>query len=273
MQPDAWELRKLENDWWNWRILCWVRDALLFTWVVGAVLMLLDEGDGKTFGFWLLWVGLAGWPIIMVLGWRWQQRARDVEKQYRPYIRGWLSWQALGWVVLGIALVVYLRSFVTPWVIVFDHLGVENSLELAEGRLIVVTYTSTNQVYRLGNSDELPAGADYLAWQSLSHQIYSGRSALRGEMVMRHTDNRILKCQYAVIPLVALLPVALIWPIAWGGRIRAIERRRKGNQCPNCGYDLRESPQLCPECGQAVMRLMNDEPPSLEEGQVAENGG
>jgi hypothetical protein len=250
-----------------------VRDALLFTWIAGAVLMIADEGDGKTFGFWLLWIGLAGWPIIMVLGWRWQEKAKDVERQYRPYIRGWLSWQAAGWVVLGIALILYLRSFVTPWVVVFSHRGGENSVELAEGRLIVVTYTVAIPTGKLFLLPDPPPGQNYLNWSSLSGEISSGRSSLRGQTTMRHSDGRILKCQYVVIPLVALLPVVLIWPIAWGGRIRGIERRRKANQCPNCGYDLRESPQQCPECGQAVMRLLDDEPQGVEDGQVVQNGG
>ena len=113
-------------------------------------------------------------------------------------------------------------------------------------------------------------GKDYLDWDSLKFQISSGRGALRGQTTLHHTDGRFLECQYAVIPLVALLPIALVWPIAWGGRIRSIERRRKANQCPNCGYDLRESRQQCPECGQAVMRLMEDE---LEDRGLAGDGG
>jgi hypothetical protein len=270
-----WQLRKLENDWWNWRMLCWVRDALLFTWIAGAVLMIADEGDGKTFGFWLLWIGLAGWPIIMVLGHRVQEKAKDVERQYRPYIRGWFSWQAVGWVILGIALVLYMRSFVKPWMMMFSHRGGEHSVELAEGRLIIVTYTKATP---------LPAGVidlhgdyttarDYLPWQFLSYQISGGQASLRGQTPMRHRDGRILDCQYVVIPLVALLPIALIWPIAWGGRIRGIERRRKANQCPNCGYDLRESPQQCPECGREVMRLIDDGVNEMEEGQIIGDGG
>jgi len=273
MEQTIYQLQRLEDDWWHWRILCWVRDALLFTWVAGAALMLADEEEGKTFGFWLLWLGLAGWPIIMVLGWRLQEKAKDVEKQYRPYIRGWFSWQAVGWVVLGIALVLYLRSFVRPWVAIFSHRGGENSVELAEGRLIVVTYTAaapTNGIVHLADS---PRGTDHLAWRSLSYEVNAGRSGLRGETRIRHSDGRMLKCEYVVIPLVAALPVVLIWPIAWGGRIRSVERRRKANQCPNCGYDLRESPRQCPECGREVMRLLDDEPDGLEDGQIIGHGG
>ncbi len=272
MSSAIWQLRRLEEDWWRWRILCWVRDALLFTWIAGAVLMVADEGDGKTFGFWLLWLGLAGWPIIMVLGHRLHEKAKDVERQYRPYIRGWFSWQAVGWVILGIALVLYMRSFVRPWVMMFSHRGGDNSLELAEGRLIVVTYTVVTSVGvgRLGPSS---VGHDYLAWNSLSSEVNSGRSGLRGQTTMRHTNGSMLNCEYVVVPLIGLLPVALIWPIAWGGRIRSIERRRKANQCPNCGYDLRESPQQCPECGREVMRLVHEEPDGLEETEIIGNGG
>src|SRR5437016_3743876 len=186
MPADSWQLRKLENDWWSWRMLCWLRDALLFTWIVGAVLMIVDDGDGKTFGFWLLWLGLAGWPIIMVLGWRWQEKAKDVERQYRPYIRGWLSWQAVGWVVLGSALVLYTRSFVSSWVITFNHRGGENSLELAEGRLIVVTYNDVTSA-KFARVDST-AVKDYLDWDSLKFQISSGRGALRGQTTLHHSD-------------------------------------------------------------------------------------
>ena len=120
----SWQLRRLEDDWWHWRILCWVRDSLLFTWLAGAVLMLVDEGEGKTFGFWLLWVGLAGWPIIMVLGHRLQEKAKDVERQYRPYIRGWLSWQALGWMVLGPVFVTGMLLPHLPWTAFLRDFGV-----------------------------------------------------------------------------------------------------------------------------------------------------
>jgi len=272
LQSDIWQLRRLENDWWNWRMLCWLRDALLFTWVCGAVLMLADEGDGKTFGFWLLWIGLAGWPIIMVLGHRVQEKAQDVERQYRPYIRGWFSWQAVGWVLLGLALVLYMRSFVRPWVMVFNHRGGEHSVELTEGRLVVVAYTASAStrppLFKLP-----PPLQNYLSWDALRGRINSGRLGLRGQTPMQHGDGRILDCQYVVIPLVGLLPIALIWPIAWGGRIRSIERRRKANQCPNCGYDLRESPEQCPECGAQVMKFLEDGPGAIEAGPLVGHGG
>jgi hypothetical protein len=153
---------------------------------------------------------------------------------------------------------------------IFSHRGGENSLELAEGRLIVVTYSAAPPRAKIAYLGDSPDGTQYLPWRLLGTQLEGGRSGLRGETSMRHIDGRTLKCDYVVIPLIALLPIVLIWPIAWGGRIGSIERRRKANQCPKCGYDLRESRQLCPECGQAVMRLMDD---GLEERLIVGDDG
>jgi hypothetical protein len=71
-----------------------------------------------------------------------------------------------------------------------------------------------------------------------------------------------------VAPLIAtsaLMSAAVLWsyhfldramarptPWPWQLKRRLEERRRRAGRCPNCGYDVRATPDRCPECGIAV---------------------
>jgi hypothetical protein len=48
----------------------------------------------------------------------------------------------------------------------------------------------------------------------------------------------------------AVLPAA--WAVRWFVRGRRAARSRKAPTCPTCGYDLRATPERCPECGTPV---------------------
>jgi hypothetical protein len=52
-----------------------------------------------------------------------------------------------------------------------------------------------------------------------------------------------------------LLLLALV-PVAWLGRRRRAKRRRLAGRCPACGYDLRATPNQCPECGAVPERTI-----------------
>jgi nitrate reductase NapE component len=57
-----------------------------------------------------------------------------------------------------------------------------------------------------------------------------------------------------LVPMwMALLPVASVALVA-GWRVSRPRRRRRAGLCPACGYDVRATPDRCPECGNAVLR-------------------
>jgi hypothetical protein len=51
------------------------------------------------------------------------------------------------------------------------------------------------------------------------------------------------------VPHWAVLVTAALTPTAMGLRSVRQRHRRRGNICRSCGYDLRASPDRCPECG------------------------
>lgn len=57
----------------------------------------------------------------------------------------------------------------------------------------------------------------------------------------------------------AWLPVLafLILPVAWIMRQRKSRRRVSAGLCETCGYDLRGTPERCPECGTVAKRRLN----------------
>lgn len=60
----------------------------------------------------------------------------------------------------------------------------------------------------------------------------------------RVTSRDMVAPLWAVVLPTAIAPAILLWR-----RLRAQRRRLAIGLCPRCGYDLRASPDRCPECG------------------------
>ena len=57
---------------------------------------------------------------------------------------------------------------------------------------------------------------------------------------------------YASAPAWIVVPVLAIVPVRDGRRWVLRRRRARAGRCLGCGYDLRQSPRRCPECGRAT---------------------
>ena len=70
-----------------------------------------------------------------------------------------------------------------------------------------------------------------------------------GERIVEASEHNAVMLPYWLL----IIPVAAL-PLARGGRLLRplLRRSSRSGRCSTCGYDLRASPDRCPECGTAV---------------------
>ena len=85
---------------------------------------------------------------------------------------------------------------------------------------------------------------------------FAGLSLANEVAFLHHDDLRrngnVVDRLNVALPYWLLFLLSGVLPLVWFTRFRrsrVITLRRDGGLCVNCGYDLRASSQLCPECG------------------------
>jgi hypothetical protein len=83
--------------------------------------------------------------------------------------------------------------------------------------------------------------ADYAPSNTTRFATLAGFGVLAGDTGRYTVTARIVPYWFVVL-------AAAVLPLAWL-RTRRQRRRSPSGLCPSCGYDLRATPERCPECG------------------------
>jgi hypothetical protein len=200
---------------------------------------------------WALLVLFGAWPAYAVIG---AIRRRAEMRILRRLMMG----ASLASLALAIFLVaMWVRSFDYDYAAVPDRFFSENHAYLLSSQGITTCYFFDGPL-RLGT----PMWWRFPVGQSGSRLAATMDPAARycgfGRTKTTYMHFSIFSgggprpLTILAVPYYALVALALVLPV-WmvTHQVGIIIRRRRGSQgrCPQCGYDVRATPERCPECG------------------------
>jgi len=144
----------------------------------------------------------------------------------------------------------WVRSLHHSDALIYDWPSGQLSLSSSRGFLCLVNVHSPSRTLFTRNppglhGNEYDAGAAEF-WSLLNSPSARGLFSFRWNSIswtggaVRETD--------VLVPHSWVLIALLLLPVWWSVRFRRNRRKRAGT-CPHCGYDLRATPDRCPECG------------------------
>jgi hypothetical protein len=168
--------------------------------------------------------------------------------------RGLFNLAAGGSLLLFIALAVLTaRSLVLGKcdMLVSNVVPVYKYIESVDGKLLF-----SHSRYKPGPTDVSTRGWHYQLEEATNYVPSDPPAFDVGGLAFCHVPlagGRNASRTYLLIPGWLSLPATAALPVAWV--VGAFRRRRRGmlGKCSTCGYDLRATPERCPECGTAQL--------------------
>jgi hypothetical protein len=110
---------------------------------------------------------------------------------------------------------------------------------------------------------DLPAVDDFIRyWQAPFEKDYPNTTSIRfagGRFLILKAPFSVAREQVLIVPLWMISVAAAAMPGWWIIRRRS-RRQISANACRHCGYDLRATPDRCPECGTGAHTSAREDP-------------